>query len=536
MLRFLLGCFDFFIFFLTSKKIEYARKAMRMDERDRKIYRERRERERERQSALMLKNLPKLIEENRKGMGNVAGIVGKVRKLGHSKCLTQFDQPFAEGTVKVQHSNFKSYSEISGVGMVLNLRFDAIYDAVLASLVEKLKGVVLFGVMDCMDRKNHLECSVAKNRTSTLIWVPSSKDISASEPYSGLKESYALVEAFVEMKMLHRKRTLRGKLSSCHQIQRHNPGCSSGIYTIFPTAQLKMSVWCDMETDGGGWTVIDPHRSAEWLQLLDGYQKPKLTRLAQFFGKAHQSIWMPTKEKSPNGQISHNSWKYWFLPSRESPDGAFYFRQSPECMDVRSTFRPGEAYAVTGNFYGCKWYNGKCNTPMDQNMTIECSCCHGYRQENNFGQCTHMPADANVGYNYKCGFDWWNHAPSLGANGKYCVAFREPFDRSPTTNSFKHHDHNKFTTTSTTHYTLTERLAPVTSFAPSTSPLIVPEYVEDYLEITKPSPAFSVDERGKVLVVPYGVGLKVMFRKGNSWKLDGKVNGIRIFIFFIFFY
>lgn len=46
----------------------------------------------------------------------------------------------------------------------------------------------------------------------------------------------------------------------CDDIHRHDNNTPSGVYTIYPggpTAPVK--VYCDMATDGGGWTVSAPY-------------------------------------------------------------------------------------------------------------------------------------------------------------------------------------------------------------------------------------------------------------------------------------
>ncbi len=40
----------------------------------------------------------------------------------------------------------------------------------------------------------------------------------------------------------------------CWDALRKNPGSQSGVYTLYPLGQAQ-STFCEMETDGGGWTV-----------------------------------------------------------------------------------------------------------------------------------------------------------------------------------------------------------------------------------------------------------------------------------------
>ena len=46
------------------------------------------------------------------------------------------------------------------------------------------------------------------------------------------------------------------KGESCAEILKKCPGIASGVYTIAPASQSAQKLFCDMKTDGGGWTLI----------------------------------------------------------------------------------------------------------------------------------------------------------------------------------------------------------------------------------------------------------------------------------------
>ena len=57
--------------------------------------------------------------------------------------------------------------------------------------------------------------------------------------------------------------------TSCKEILENNPNSESGLYTINPTGLDEFEVYCDMETDGGGFTLIESFS----LENKDAYKR-----------------------------------------------------------------------------------------------------------------------------------------------------------------------------------------------------------------------------------------------------------------------
>ena len=175
----------------------------------------------------------------------------------------------------------------------------------------------------------------------------------------------------------------------------------SGVYWIDPDGaggKAPLRAYCDLSTGGGGWTVVDPKRSAAW--------------------GGHFASWRVTAGgmAGPTGgdSASCSSWRKWF-----NHGAGLAFRVSPGCGMVAAS---GEVYRMTGNYYGCKWYNRNC----DMGPGGGCKTCKDNWHPNapTKGTCTHLISTADLTYCHKCSYDWWNTAPAVGTTGSYCVAYR----------------------------------------------------------------------------------------------------------------
>ena len=121
----------------------------------------------------------------------------------------------------------------------------------------------------------------------------------------------------------------------CHDILDAKPQSTSGLYQIDVGSSEAFEVQCDMDTDDGGWTIIDIQKYAGWKSHFASFSD-----LGSDYG-------------GPSGYASTYSWSSWF----QLDDSETEFRKSEDCSII-NTSASSQVYHMTGDHYGCYWYNG----------------------------------------------------------------------------------------------------------------------------------------------------------------------------------
>ncbi|XP_052698974.1 ryncolin-1-like [Crassostrea angulata] len=82
------------------------------------------------------------------------------------------------------------------------------------------------------------------------------------------------------------KSRVHDKHKDCADIKMHRPLSRDGVYTIYPSPGTNKTVFCDMTTDGGGWTVLQRRQdgNTDFLRKWKDYKKG--------FGHAEDEYWL----------------------------------------------------------------------------------------------------------------------------------------------------------------------------------------------------------------------------------------------------
>nr|XP_034324438.1 ryncolin-1 isoform X2 [Crassostrea gigas] len=99
-----------------------------------------------------------------------------------------------------------------------------------------------------------------------------------------VQSSFKLKKGHIFLNML--KSGVNRKYRDCADIKKQRPSSRDGVYTIYPAPGTNKTVFCDMTTDGGGWTVIQRRIDGK----TDFYRKWK--EYKNGFGHADHEYWL----------------------------------------------------------------------------------------------------------------------------------------------------------------------------------------------------------------------------------------------------